>query len=458
MPPLGPDSMPPPGGGTAGTGSDSGDETAGPAGSEGGPQGSEGSEGGSDSSGGEIPKGCQNSTLDPGEECDDGNDVNADGCNRDCRVSAQVLWSATHGAGVGQIDDGFGVVSGTNGATYVSGYISDAAEQRDGWIRRYDADGTEAWTDTLVGEGGANDEIRGLVGDAAGNVYAAGYTSGPAGQGLDAWLRKYDPAGTVLWTRTYNGPNNATDVFDAVTVDGDGNVVVGGYHGVPEQGADVFLRKYDPNGDVLWTRSSSGDNGGTDLIWDVEPSPAGHLYVAGYENGPAGEAVNAWLAKYDADGNQLWDRSYNGPASLDDYLIGVEVIGDDDVIVCGYQNETAIPWRLTVRRYDSLGMLVWSDDSAGGSGEGAHCFGVTVDGDGNVVATGGEIVAGIRGVMVRKYDPDGAVLWNVVIEGGASGPDYGREVDFRAGQEILVTGAMDTGADARDIFVARLTP
>jgi cysteine-rich repeat protein len=420
--------------------------------------GSSGDTGGSGGADTGIPEGCQNGTLDPGEECDDGNNVNADGCNRDCRISAMLQWSVTHAAGVGQVDDGFGVVASGDGSTVVSGYVSDAAEARDGFIRRYDETGTAMWTDGLAGTGGGNDEIRGLVEDDAGNVYAAGYESGPVGEGLNAWLRKYDPAGAALWTRTYNGPNNSTDVFDGVTIDGDGNIVAAGYHNVLDEGADVFLRKYDPDGNVLWTRSSSGENGGTDLIWKVAVSEAGHIYVAGYENGPAGEGYNAWLAKYDGDGNLIWDRSYNGDASLDDYLIGVEVVGDDDVLVCGYQAEAAYPWHVTVRRYDSLGMLAWSDDYAGESGEGAHCFGIAVDGDGNIVTTGGEIVAGIRGVLVRKYEPDGTVLWNRVIPGGAMGPDYGREVDIGAGEEIFITGAVDTGIDVRDLWLGVLTP
>lgn len=403
-----------------------------------------------------IPEGCQNNYVDPGEQCDDGNDVNADGCNRDCRSSAQLLWSVSHGAGVGQVDEGFAVVALDDGAAVIAGYVSDAAEARDGWIRAYDSTGVELWTDALAGAGGGNDEIRGLISDGMGNVYATGYES--AAESADAWVRKYDALGNALWTQTYDGPNHATDVYDAATIDADGNIVVAGYHNTPDEGYDVLLRKYDPDGNVLWTRSSSGENGGTDLIWDIEPSPAGHLYVAGYAAGPAGEGSNAWLAKYDADGNELWDRSYNGDASLDDYLIGVEVLDDDDVIVCGYMNEVDIPWRVTVRRYDSAGMLVWADDHAGDSGGGAHCFGIEVDGDGNAVTTGGEMVAKVRGVMVRKYDPEGDVLWSTVLPSPALGPDYGRRVSIGDGDEIFIAGAMDVGPDVRDIWLGVLTP
>src|SRR5688572_21025309 len=36
---------------------------------------------------------CGDGAMQPGEECDDGNDVDGDGCNRDCRVSGQEVWT-----------------------------------------------------------------------------------------------------------------------------------------------------------------------------------------------------------------------------------------------------------------------------------------------------------------------------------------------------------------------------
>jgi cysteine-rich repeat protein len=35
---------------------------------------------------------CGDGTVDPGEDCDDGNDIDADGCNLDCTASGSLLW------------------------------------------------------------------------------------------------------------------------------------------------------------------------------------------------------------------------------------------------------------------------------------------------------------------------------------------------------------------------------
>jgi cysteine-rich repeat protein len=412
---------------------------------------------GPDSSAGPGSAVCGDGNQDLDEECDDGNQTNADGCNADCRVSGQLLWADTIGSGFGFVEDGMAVAAAADGTVFVAGYVTNAAEARDAWVRRYSAYGEPLWTQTHAGAGGANDEIRGLLLDDGGNLFATGYQS-TASTGLDAWLRTYNLQGGEVWTRTYDGPASTTDVFHAASFDAVGNLVVGGYHGVTGEGADVLLRKYTTEGDVLWTRTYSGGNGGNDLIWDVATSAAGHVYVAGYETGTTGEGLNAWLAKYDTDGNAIWTRSYNGAASLDDYFVGVEVIGDDDVVVCGYEAAVEYPWHSFVRRYDSFGMIAWTDEYAGEGGEGAHCFGIAADSDDNLVTTGGEIVAGIRGVLLRKYDAAGSVWWSQVIPGGGIGPDYGRRVAIGPEDTIVVSGAVDSGVDARDIWVGVLTP
>lgn len=437
--------------------SEMGSASTGPWGTSGGPETSAGS----DESGEPGTPRCQDGTADPGEQCDDGNDVNGDGCNRDCRVSGQLVWQTSFGSGFGQVEQAFGVMPGADGSALVSGYVSaDETGTRDGWLGRYGPAGAIAWEYTLSGPGGGNDEIRAVADDGAGNLYAAGYTNGPTGQGNDAWVARFDETGMLVWSTTFNGPDSMTDVYDAVAIDGDGNLVLGGYSQSATSGNDVFLRKIDPSeGSALWSRVFPGPNGGTDLVWDVGVSPAGHIYAAGYEDGPAGEGRNAWLAKFDTDGNEIWTRSFNGPESLDDQLIGLAVVDEDDVVVSGYENGASYPWQAIVRRYDSLGMIVWTDRYPGATMEGAHAFGLTVDpDDGQLAMTGGEVIDGVRHVLVRKYDPEGNELWTSLIPGGAAGPDYGREVSVAPNGDVWIAGAVDTGADARDVWCARFTP
>ena len=403
------------------------------------------------------PESCGDGAWDAGEECDDGNQLDADGCNADCQLSGKLLWSDNFGSGFNFIEQAMTAATDTDGTVYVAGFVTDSTGAHDSWMRRYSADGEPQWTQAHVGAGGGNDEILGLLLDGQGNLYASGFESTTT-TGLDAWIRSYDLDGTEGWTRTYDGPVSGNDMFQSMSLDAEGNIMAVGHHNVAGEAADVLLRKYSVDGDVLWTRTYSGDNGGNDVVADVASSPAGNLYVAGHEKGLVGEGLNAWLAKYDTDGNLLWSRTRNGGASLDDFYHGVAVIGDDDVVVCGFEDAHDYPWRATVRRYDAGGTIMWSDESVGEAEQGALCYGIAVDSSDNVVITGGEPEDGVRRATLRKYDPDGDVWWSQLIPVGEVGTNHGRSVAIGPDDTIVVAGGLNLGTDARDIWVGVFTP
>ena len=92
-------------------------------------------------------------------------------------------------------------------------------------------------------------------------------------------------AGNVLWTRQFG--SSAFDAANGATTDAAGNIFVTGYvHGsqgfLPPKG-DVFLRKYDSTGTLVWESflSSSENNYG----YKVGADGLGNLFVCGYTNG-----------------------------------------------------------------------------------------------------------------------------------------------------------------------------
>jgi hypothetical protein len=116
----------------------------------------------------------------------------------------------------------------------------------------------------------ANDTGNAVAVDGAGNVYVAGSTSGdldgvgvddPLFGGVDFFLAKFDPSGNLLFTRQLG--TVPADEARGVAVDGAGNVYVtgstagdlDGLGGDPLFGdVDLFLARFDPSGDLLFTR------------------------------------------------------------------------------------------------------------------------------------------------------------------------------------------------------------
>lgn len=71
-------------------------------------------------------------------------------------------------------------------------------------------------------------------------------------------MRKYDTNGNILWTRQFG--SGALDQAFGVAVDSNGNSYVAGFTDFVLPGEtsagleDAFVRKYDTNGNIVWTR------------------------------------------------------------------------------------------------------------------------------------------------------------------------------------------------------------
>src|SRR5437867_3919133 len=177
------------------------------------------------------------------------------------------------------------------------------------FLRKYDLDGNLVWSQ--LGAGGDIFPQAVAVDDSG--VYVAGYIQFPQDPSLnaDAFLWKYDLDGNVVWIRTFGTPE--TDYANAVAGDAssvavnESSVYVGGVIDV-----DAFLRKYDPDGNVVWTRRFSSQNGvGTYAVAFTGFSD----YVAGYTQGALSNETSAggydaFVRKYDTDGTELWTHQF----------------------------------------------------------------------------------------------------------------------------------------------------
>lgn len=164
----------------------------------------------------------------------------------------------------------------------------------------------------------AYDEAWGVAVDASG-VYVVGFTLGAlpgqrARGGRDAFIRKYDTAGNVVWTRQFGTARD--DSAYQVSVDGSGVYVTGNTAGrlagsKNAGGTDGFIRKYDVDGNVLWTRQFG--TSGEEFTESFALGP-GVIMVVGITTGSFPGATNrgkndVFLSDYDTAGTLKWRRA-----------------------------------------------------------------------------------------------------------------------------------------------------
>jgi hypothetical protein len=305
------------------------------------------------------------------------------------------------------------------------------------------------------------DEAASIAFDAAGNAYVAGWTAGTlpgqASSGtVDAFLVKFDPMGNRAWSRQFGSWER--DFARAVATDAAGNAyVVGETHGaLPDQAGagsfDAFVRKYDAAGKELWTRQFGG--GGGEGAWGSAVDKGGNVYVAGTTRGAlAGQTsaggFDAFVTKYDGDGNLLWSRQFGGEAGDGARSAAVDAAGN--VLVAG-STDGALPnqapaggFDAYVRQYDSGGDHVWTRQF--GSEADDYGVAVAVDSGGRVLVVGsadralpGQVWAGGTDAFVRSFDIDGGALWTEQFGTTASDEAWGVAVDA-AGAAYVVGSA-----------------
>jgi hypothetical protein len=214
-----------------------------------------------------------------------------------------------------------------------------------------------------------------------------------------------------------------------------------------EKGA--FLRKYDFQGNVVWTRQFGHNSPGQDSGTSVAANASG-VYIAGWTSAKSGQH-EAFVQKYDADGREAWTRQFGSTAWVEAFGVTVDAGG---VYVAGYVDccaATLIPTQKSagatdafVRKYDLNGTEVWTRQF--GSPDSDRATGIVADATGVYVAgtTQGALASprAMADGFLRKYDSDGTEVWTKQFGGPAS-----EEVNVVAvGASGVYVGGRTTGA------------
>lgn len=192
-----------------------------------------------------------------------------------------LLWARIYDSG-GQDDRAQYAVVDAGGSVYASAFVYEwegMGNQIDALTLRWDPDGNLVWLRAY--ETGIHDVATTIAVGGDGNVTVGrcSWTTDGSGTGSQAstGLLRYSPAGDLLWTRTLT---EATDTWwssPALAADASGNtyVVTSSFNGVNK---DVATSRLDPAGNVIWTRTF--DQGGDEGVLAAAADGLGNLYVS----------------------------------------------------------------------------------------------------------------------------------------------------------------------------------
>jgi cysteine-rich repeat protein len=258
------------------------------------------------------------------------------------------VWKDMYSGPNAEDDSASGVTADSDGNVYVAGSERVLDEFSNLWVRQYDADGVAQWTETHNGDASRSDWGSEVVVDTDGNVYVGGTETSSAVDN-DAWLRKYDSTPSELWTIGNGGTYEQG--INALALDSAGDLVVVGYD---DEGAgpDVWVRKLAvADGATIWTQTYNGPANSSDSGYDVVVDDDDNIYIAGRDS-KDGQQGNVWLCKYDSEGNAQWIASYNNEeTNLDDAATGIALDSERNVIAVGYETVLGENRNIWIRKY-----------------------------------------------------------------------------------------------------------
>lgn len=448
---------------------------------------------------------------------------------------------ASRAGGTGH-DYGTGIAVDNEGNTFICGYFRGQARfedyalagkgEADIFVAKYDRVGKLIWIRQAGGS--ADDFARAVAIDAEGNCYVTGSFQSPTvdfggetvkrNSDSEIFVAKFDSSGKVLWVRQAGGTGGGSG--NGVSVGADGNVYVCGYfNGDTTFGDltlknagfnDIFVARYDTNGELDWVRQIGGP--GDDAASAITADAQGNCYVVGgFEDGirfsrtvSLGSAglVDGFVAKLDNTGRTVWAQRMGGPNT--DIAYGVALDPQGNVIVSGGFNGTesyASEMRLHaafrsrkgthtgsfngkglksvggsdvfVSKYDLRGKLVWVRTFGGNKiGCPEAGYGLAVDTSGHAHITGtfaGKVEfgnntlfsMGMGDVFITELDREGRVMWARQAGAQFSEPIAGHGIAVDRGGNSYVIGYYRgnvTFGDyvlkslgETDIFVAKIT-
>lgn len=302
-----------------------------------------------------------------------------------------------------------------------------------------------------------------------------------------------------------------------VATDPNGNLYVtgstsGALNGLSQGSSDVWVTRYDFNGNQSLVRQYGSSDG--DVAYSIVTDQDGNFYLAGSTSGDlagalqSSEGTDAWVAKYNSDGNQLWARQFGensvgGDFGFSTSGFGLQVDGSGNVYLSGLTiNENnkinpatgqpfldfAVEDDSWVIKFDSKGEQQWFTkivDPQQPTGSPLaitpffdESYDMAVDEQGNSYLVGW--TQGIAkesdpsrlllkyDAWISKVDTDGNVLWTQQFGSLDEGLEFAWAVDTDSQGNIYVSGwtSGDIGtrdkefekSDGYDVWLTKFTP
>lgn len=299
------------------------------------------------------------------------------------------------------------------------------------------------WLERLPADAALTAGLKGIVVDDAGVSYVTGITG--SSSNTDITTAAFAADGSLLWSHTFNGPQNWHDQSRGITLGPGGVVYVTGNTPGPGFYSNVLLLKYHAaTGNLLDSVQYSSGPGISESGGSVATDIDGNVYICG---GTVGDGGDALILKFDSDGGFLWKRTWDGPAlapysqdHADEILVHPN--GDPIVMIHGVMSSLH-PDYVVIKYASGDGTTVWETNWGVSGADSPRDMELDASGDVYVTGTGLDFTDKFSTIKLRGSD--GALLWQAYDSAGLD--DYAAAVTLDGEGGVFITGGVDPDGD-----------
>jgi hypothetical protein len=280
------------------------------------------------------------------------------------------------------------VIEDVNGGfTVLGSTASEAKTDLDFWLIRFDVDGDTVWVKSIGTE--KNDHPSSLAQFPDGGYVLTGKTEIEENN-FQAYVLKTDEQGNKIWQK--NIGNKEYKCAEKVIAEDDGGMIISGVKSVESEIENIFLAKFNSDGDVVWEKSFGGSKMACSQSLKQLPDK-GFVLVGNVSEKNIPDA-DLLVIRFSADGGKLWEHVLESPGknvwpecvccSPDSNLI---VVGWYGVCMNDINSEYPVfDYDLFLAKISPAGELVWTKNIDSEGSEGGNA--VVIRPDGKILMAG----------------------------------------------------------------------
>lgn len=221
----------------------------------------------------------------------------------------------------------------------------------------------------------------------------------------DALVMRISPDGHQVWRRSTD--RSGSEYAWVVRKAKDDQFVVVGTRESDNGNTDGYMQKIDADGNEIWLRTYGGEK--NEILWAAEPTPDGGFILAGQTDSEGAGRLDFYIVRTDSNGLVLWSKAFG--TSVTDRAFGIGLSPDGGALIAGFTGNNHSAMNFFFLRINKDGNEIWRRTIAGDRFDVAHDV-LSLEDNGFVISGyTSSFSPGDHDGFLMRLSADGRMLW-----------------------------------------------